>query len=115
MIRLYGKYYLDANLSSQTVKKAHEKRAGGLGFENATYHTRMIDALNSALRLTIRDIKANGRMPTSDEVQQIREEIVQAVSGVEWNMEWKEFYRWQKYLRDNDPVGDGGLNCGNTE
>lgn len=74
----------------------------------------MIDALNSALRLTIRDIKANGRMPTSDEVQQIREEIVQAVSGVEWNMEWKEFYRWQKYLRDNDPVGDGGLNCGNT-
>lgn len=75
----------------------------------------MIDALNSALRLTIRDIKASGRMPTSDEVQQIREEIVQAVSGVEWNMEWKEFYRWQKYLRDNDPVGDGGLNCGNTE
>lgn len=49
----------------------------------------MIDALNSALRLTIRDIKANGRMPTSDEVQQIREEIVQAVSGVEWNMEGK--------------------------
>ena len=75
----------------------------------------MIDALNSALRLTIRDIKANGRMPTSDEVQQIREDIVQAVSGVEWNMEWKEFYRWQKYLRDNDPVGHGGLNCGNTE
>lgn len=75
----------------------------------------MIDALNSALRLTIRDIKANGRMPTSDEVQQIREDIVQAVCGVEWNMGWKEFYRWQKYLRDNDPVGGGGLNCGNTE
>ena len=66
-------------------------------------------------RLTIRDIKASGRMPTSDEVQQIREDIVQAVSGVDWNMGWKEFYRWQKCLRDNDPVGDGGLNYGNTE
>ena len=75
----------------------------------------MIDALNSALRLTIRDIKASERMPTSDEVQQIREDIVQAVSGVDWNLGWTEFYRWQKCLRDFVPVGVGGLNYGNTE
>ena len=76
MLKIWNKYYLDANRVCYTLKKVHTKADGGVEYNICTYHTRLEEVLAEAVRRTIREGVASGELK---EWEQVCAELLQSI------------------------------------